>query len=561
MSDPPHAQGAAGETSDQTAAKDDEASDQTAAKDDEASVPWTRLNPRMLLVHPLRELIRYLPIIAIAAIAGAATGGGEPWWAYGLSGLGIVVGVTQYFTTTYRITGTHVEIKRGILNRKLLSAPRERIRSVDVDSTILHRIFGLSVVKVGTGASHGRNELEFNALATRDVAALRRELLSHVSAGVVGGTEGATVAHEPSAASADASTTHVVRGDGIAENPRSTVANLSHWRPSWVRFAPFTLSGVASIFVVVAFLFQIQFFDDGAVTRLPIYSTAVHQVTRVPVLETLIWGLVVLIVVASAVAMVRYALGYGKFAIGRVDESTLHISHGLLRLRQVTLDERRLRGITVSEPLSLRAVKGATAHAIMTGLGRERGGVALLSPPGPRDEAIRIATEVLGTAEPLTRDLEQHGRRARRRRYTRALLGVVVLGLIAVLLQFLGAVGPAVWWAFAGIVPASAYLAFDRYRRLGHALVDGWLVTRSGSLNQKRSVLATEGIIGWTVRRSYFQRRAGLATLIATTAAGKHKYEILDIPQAEVWPLIEAVSLRRAQPNPGEMLARYVLSV
>lgn len=50
--------------------------------------PWRRLNPRMLLVHPVRELIKYLPVLLLAVVAGSV--GGEPWWTYVLSGLGVV---------------------------------------------------------------------------------------------------------------------------------------------------------------------------------------------------------------------------------------------------------------------------------------------------------------------------------------------------------------------------------------------------------------------------------------------------------------------------------------
>jgi len=255
------------------------------------------------------------------------------------------------------------------------------------------------------------------------------------------------------------------------------------------------------------------------------------------------------VVVASVVAMVRYALSYGGFGIHRVDASTLHISHGLLRTRQITLDETRLRGVQLSEPLSLRAVGAASAHAIMTGLGRQRGGVALLAPPGPREEAVRIAAHVLGTTGPLDVELTAHGTRARRRRYTRATTFAVILAAAALVLELFGIVGAAVWWAFVVIVPASALLAADRYRGLGHATLPGVLVARSGSLNRKRTMLYTEGIIGWTIRRTYFQRRAGLATLIATTAAGRHRYSIPDLPMDEVWPLIESISLRRSDPE------------
>jgi putative membrane protein len=42
-------------------------------------------------------------------------------------------------------------------------------------------------------------------------------------------------------------------------------------------------------------------------------------------------------------------------------------------------------------------------------------------------------------------------------------------------------------------------------------------------------VLACDGIVGWKLRISFFQRRAGLTTVVATTAAGRQGYEIQDV--------------------------------
>src|SRR5205823_4294188 len=69
--------------------------------------------------------------------------------------------------------------------------------------------------------------------------------------------------------------------------------------------------------------------------------------------------------------------------------------------------------------------------------------------------------------------------------------------------------------------PVALALAADRCRSLGHALTEGTLVTRWGSLDRRRCALTTDGIIGWHLRQSFFQRRAGLATLPATHAAGR----------------------------------------
>ena len=488
----------------------DVASSDDGTTDDAA--PWRRLNPRMLLVHPVRELIKYLPILLLAVVAGSV--GGEPWWTYVLSGLGVVIGLMRWFTTSYRITPTHVQVRRGFINRRMLSVPRERIRSVDVDATLLHRLVGLAVVKVGTSASHGQDGLDFDGIAAADVPALREELLL----GVEPGRE-----------------TQVQQG--VADN-------FSGWRWSWARFAPFTLTGVASLFFAAFFVLELQFFDGGLLLKLPFVRDSIDTVSRIPLLEGIVGGAFVLVVAASIVALVRYVLAYSGFAIWRSDATTLHVRHGLLRTRQVTLDERRLRGVSLNEPLSLRAVHGASAHAIMTGLGRERAGLMVIEPAGPRTDALRVATAVLGDETPLTLQLEGHGVRAHRRRYTRAATGVGLIAAVALALQVMGYLSPLIWLAFAVIVPVAALLAEDRWRGLGHALMPGLLIARSGSLSRKRTVLETSGIIGFTVRRSLFQRRAGLATVIATTAAGRHRYAIPDLPIEDAWRLVDDVLVR-----------------
>ena len=55
-------------------------------------------------------------------------------------------------------------------------------------------------------------------------------------------------------------------------------------------------------------------------------------------------------------------------------------------------------------------------------------------------------------------------------------------------------------------------------------------VARSGSLTRTREMLATDAIIGWNFHSTFFQRRAGLVTLVATTAGGSQSVTALDVP-------------------------------
>ena len=91
---------------------------------------WRRLSTRMLLVHPIRELARYIPAIVGLVVAGRSLGDGEMWW---LGPLGVVMvvalSVLRWATTRYRITPEQVQLRTGLLQRKTVDTPADRVRT------------------------------------------------------------------------------------------------------------------------------------------------------------------------------------------------------------------------------------------------------------------------------------------------------------------------------------------------------------------------------------------------------------------------------------------------
>jgi putative membrane protein len=241
--------------------------------------------------------------------------------------------------------------------------------------------------------------------------------------------------------------------------------------------------------------------------------------------------LVLLAALVSLLSIAGYLVTNWGFTLSHGDGSW-HLRRGLLTRRETSLDHDRVGGVTLGEPLGLRVAGGARVSAIVTGLDRGQSGSSVLVPPAPRAVARRVAREVLGTAGPVDAPLVGHGPRARARRFTRALVpAVAVVALAGVLV---GAAEAPYWLlVVAGPVPLAAVgLAVDRARGLGHALSDGYVVAQSGSLNRHRSALATDDVIGWNFRATWFQRRAGLASLVATTAGGSQRVTVLDVPEA-----------------------------
>jgi putative membrane protein len=486
---------------------------------------WRRLSARMLLIHPIQEIPRAAPALIGVVVAGGSGGRRELWAAAALA-LTVGLGMLRWFTTRYRVTPDRVEVRQGLFRRRLLAVSRDRLRTVDVSAHVLHRALGLTRVTIGTGRSDrdGGGGVRLDGLPASEAAGLRDLLLHRDGPAAPGATA-------PGAAAAPA----------ITAAPETELVRLDS---TWIRFAPFTLSGAIAVGAAAGFIANAT---NEANLHPSDFGPLRHVVDR---LDSAPLVVAIAVLVAAAVAAVAiastvgYVLAFWDFRVTRSPRGTLHVTRGLLTTRATTIEERRLHGVEISEPLLLRAARGARCLAIATGLrvgrGAERGG-SLLLPPAPLTEALRVGAAIVGAEEPFRCPLAQHGPRARTRRYTRA-LGVWALAVCVVLAPAALTSWPAwPWLVVLALLPAVVALAADRYRSLGHAVVGTRLVTRAGSLARRRHVLAADGIIGWNLERTLFQRRAGLATLTATTAAGRQGYEVRDVEVGEALSVAEAL--------------------
>lgn len=476
---------------------------------------WQRLDPRMMLVHPVRELVRFLPVIVGLFVAGTAADGDWSWQLLGVAAP-VALGLLRYATTGFRITAGRVELRRGLLNRHVLATPLDRVRTVDLTATPAHRLLGLTTVRIGTGTASTDEDdaLDLDGLPVERARRLREELLHVAPAGVP--------ADDPLAAP-------VLARDATAPPAPASQRVVMRLDPSWARFAPLTSSGLVIAAGVLGLGSQVLdtlgWPDRLRPDRVVEGAAGIGWWLGVPVV------VLVLAAVVSTLAVAGYLVANWGFTLTRTP-GVWHLTRGLLTTRETTLDEERIGGVSLAEPLGLRLAGGARLSAIVTGLGRQPGS-AVLVPPAPLPVVRRTAREVLGRPAPVDVPLTGHGPRARARRWTRALTPALLASSALVLLVVL--VDAPAWLLAPAVLlpPAAAGLAADRVRGLGHALAEGHLVASSGSLDRRREVLATDSVIGWTLRSTWFQRRAGLTHLVATTAGGRQRVTVLDLAEAE----------------------------
>ncbi len=481
----------------------------------------------MLLVDPIKTLSQFaLPfLITLVGLGSQDTS----WSLIALPAMvagAVGIGVLPWLTTRYRITDTQLQVRRGLVQKTTLTAPLDRIRSVDLEASLLRRVLSLTKVEIGTGVDDSRISLD--ALSVEQGDELRRYLLARRDAGPGSLRDG------HSATSSVQVETVAARPPQPADGP-SELATID-W--AWLRFAPFSLSRLVIVAGAAGVLAQ---FGEN----LPFLNSESVGDAWEWVLDQAIALVLGVVAVAALVGWVLISVGgyviqWWNLRLTR-EAGNLRLTAGLFTTRSTSVEEKRVRGVQLVEPALLRLVGGAELRALATGVGS--GGVTKLLPPSPLEVNRRVGHDVLEASGPLEAALTQHGAAARRRCHARAQWSTAVAAVFATAAT-IGLDLP--WWvplSVAAVVCAVAVAAGEAaYRQLGHALLPGHLVTASGILLLTRTALERDGIIGWVIRQSLFQRRAGLATLVATTAAGAERVVIRDLDYGRAVALADAAT-------------------
>lgn len=487
---------------------------------------YVRLSPRKLLLDPVKAVGQMVVPVAIALI-GISRSDTKFWpIILPLAVFGpLVLGALPWLTTHYRLTATQIQVRSGVLNKTTSTAPLDRVRSVDLEASLLHRVLGLQKVQIGTGVDDDRITLD--ALAAPDAQALRTTLLTRRA---VADQQAAT---PPVDRPADQPADQFVgllpdqQSRPVAPPPPAPPApavGLARIDWSWLRFAPFSLGRLVLLVGGLGVLSQVA--DELPIWNEDTATSAWEWLTQFAVVAIVLVLAVGALTLWLVVSVAGYVLQWWDFRLVR-EHGSLHLTSGLVTTRSITVEEAKVRGVELTEPVLMRLVGGAELSTLATGV---ENGVTQVLPPCPRNVAVAVGEAVLDRPGPLTGRLVAHGPKAHRRAWFRQLRNALdVIALLAVGWWWFD----LTWWWLAAIgatlLALAAAAGEASYRHLGHALAGDHLVVGGGTFARIRTVLETDGIIGWVVSQSWWQRRIGLADLTATTAAGTERVLVRDV--------------------------------
>ncbi|MCU4925164.1 PH domain-containing protein [Halobacteria archaeon AArc-dxtr1] len=497
--------------------------------------------------------------------------------------LGGVYGIGYYLRFEYEVTADTFDVSSGVFSRRSREIPYHRIQNVDLRQGVLQRLLGLATLSVET-AGGGATEATLNFVSQSEATRLQRDIRRRTASarearkrspeapaegtdqldvddGGMGSGEPepvsddqelpaddhrsladdrptepvpehrddeSAIAGDPDAArpqpsadesapSADATTTGEPDwGQDVSVDRSKPLFDLQSKELLLYAFTSFRPAAAAAV------LFGF-FLATGTILE---YLVAVAEPVGGPEdLETgtaTNYGVLTIVSAIHGIAItylvsVAYTFGtYYDFELGRIDEDFVY-ERGLLQRYSGSIPAEKVQSVTVIANPAQRLIGYAGMWIETAGYGPESNGGSQSAVPLAETGRVYTFTERLTGVE--TPAFDSPPLLARRRYLARYSL---IAGAIVFVAYLVTTVTVFEQWYLAAVVftavPIAAHL---RYVNLGYYVGDEHIVVRRGFWRRRTTVIPYYRIQTVNTRRSIFQRRLGLASVVIDTASSQ----------------------------------------
>lgn len=488
-----------------------------------------RTHPSTVAVRTLKTAWQGLLAGIAFAIFGAIEGGG--WVAGGIFALVMLATLLgagsswlKWYFFRFGVVGNDLLITEGWLVRKRRSIPLARVQGVDLRADVFMRIFGLVALTVQTAGGAGEPEATIGEIPLAEAERLRFILLhgrtytEPPAPETAEGIEGASASASSPAADITGRMSDLRGVFGGAEQAR--VEPSFQYRVSVARLALAAVTSRTVLVVMAAMLAAAtQVFEFAGPDAL---DAAERTISRLGVMAVLLSALPVLVVTALIAIAVSVSRDYG-FVARRVAER-VETEAGLFERRMTGVPVGRIQAVAIDEAPLRRALGWASVQVITAGAGYEKQSSASASsvvPIARRGELFPVLHGLIPEVARLPRLAPLPHRAVRFYLTIPTLVTVTVFASAALTVSLVA--DELGWWVVAAGLVTLVLVAVSRvlsWRNSAIGADAGSLGIASGVLGRRRVRIARSRIQSLTVRQSPFQRRAGLATVVAAGVSG-----------------------------------------
>ncbi|WP_163971720.1 PH domain-containing protein [Oceanobacillus halotolerans] len=476
-----------------------------------------------LRLHPLAIIFNFLKVIRegiIPIVIGLFSFRNEALIYVLLIGSGIalllvIYSILSWYRYTYRVEDEELRIEYGILIRKKRYISKNRIQSIDLTQSVLHRIFKLVKVQVETAGSGTSAEASLSAVKLSDGEKLRSKLK---------GAKPSQLANDEEVEEVTTDSTELVQPTHKITFKRLFIAGSTSG----------SIGILLAIFVV--FFSELEQFIPES-----FYDQTINWMIGLSILFLI--GLIVsLLLVLWLLGIAGTMIKYGNFTITRNNDE-LFITRGLLEKKQITIPLKRIQAVGIGESIIRQPLGYVTVFAEVAGGTIDKGEdySTVLFPIMKTNEVHDFLKDLLPDYVPVSKDLHRLPKRSLIFYLFRSsFLMLIALGVVSYFFLEYS-------WIPLLLLLVSIGLGWLRHHDSGYRINGDQLTIRYRAVNRITMMLFHKRIQAFEKTQHKIQKTQSLATLqfsiIGKLGVGKH-YKIKDLEEETVNDLSEWYSLR-----------------
>ncbi|GAB6883537.1 PH domain-containing protein [Halopiger thermotolerans] len=494
-----------------------------------------RLHPFSAVTYALRYafLGLWLPLFLVGTLASIF----DPIqgsWTVVAAPLGFLVGlaygIAYYYRFGYRVTEDTVDVASGVFARRSREIPYGRIQNVDIRQGVVQRLLGLAVVSIET-AGGGETEATLSVVGEDEADRLQAEIRRRTASVAERRQErdrnrtresdaDVEPGSEPEPESEPESDTAAPDSRSDAERPapqrRQRLFELADSELLLYAFTTFRPAASAAGFFL--FFFATDAVIEGFLAAAAPFGGPQDLGSgdaRSYGVLTIVSGLLSVGVTYLFSVAYTFATYYG-FRLGRIGDDFVY-ERGLLQRYSGSIPAEKVQSVTVTDNPLQRLLGYAGLWVETAGYGPDSdAGSQSAVPLASSDRIFAFAENLTGVETPSFRSPSPVARRRYLVRYS-----LVAAAIVAVAFAVSYATPLERWYLAAVVFVAVPPAAHLRYKHLGYFVGDDHLVIRSGFWRRRTTVIPYYRIQTVSTRRSIFQRRLGIASLVVDTASSR----------------------------------------
>lgn len=435
------------------------------------------------------EVIKTIWPLALAALFTSKKRGGDRmlWYFIAFSAFVLIRSLIEYFFFRFQIINGELIIRKGLLTKKIITLPIDRIIAVHIEQTWPHRIFNSAQVSFDT-AGTDKIEVVIKAIQLQKAESLR-QYITELKPGTVSQEE-STVA-------------------------KPYVPPLVSLSGKDILKLCLSANHIEALFLLMAFaLSVIDNISEATGNETGGILSWLYERIDINTLSGIIFLLIAVLLVSITVSSIRVLLRYSNFRIVRSDRG-FSIRNGLLNTKEKLVAFRKIQYLSWKANWLRQKIGIFLLQFHVAGSNEIKERMEVKVPVTQRrfvDEILKDYHAQLPVKElvPVRTEKEYISRR------------ILINGVLIAMMLF------SIGWFVIGWYAALFFLLIP------YAAITGWLFRRKfrlwmveDALQLKKGVFGTEkAILYWHkiqsihLSQSIYQRRKNLATLKLFTAGG-----------------------------------------